>query len=173
VHLVEQMLLLSRIESGRSFQKQIADLSELVAQSIADIAPLALRKEIEPSLENPHGSIYIHCQPELITSMMRSLLANALQYSPGGTSITARLDTTGDKAIIHLCDQGPGIPASDRDKALSRFTRLDQRIGSGAGLGLAIARRIAERHNGRLSLSGRSDGCDGLCVVVELPLALS
>jgi len=171
VHLVEQMLLLSRIESGRGFQKQIADLSELVAQSIADIAPLALRKEIEPSLENPHGSIYIHCQPELITSMMRSLLANALQYSPGGTSITARLDTTGDKAIIHLCDQGPGIPASDRDKALSRFTRLDQRIGSGAGLGLAIAQRIAERHNGRLSLSGRSDGGEGLCVVVELPLA--
>jgi two-component system sensor histidine kinase QseC len=171
VHLVEQMLLLSRIESGRGFEKQTTDLSELVAQSIADIAPLALRKEIEPSLENLHGSIYIHCQPELITSMMRSLLANALQYSPGGTSITARLDTTGDKAIIRLCDQGPGIPESDRDKALSRFTRLDQRIGSGAGLGLAIAQRIAERHNGRLSLSGRSDGGEGLCVVVELPLA--
>jgi two-component system sensor histidine kinase QseC len=45
--------------------------------------------------------------------------------------------STGDKAVIRLCDQGPGIPEPDRDKALSRFTRLDQRIGSGAGLGLA------------------------------------
>ena len=171
VHLVEQMLLLSRIESGRGFEKQTSDLSDLVAQSIADIAPLALRKKIEPSLENPQGAIVIHCQPELITTMLRSLLANALQYSPAGTRITARLDTAGDKAIIRLCDEGPGIPASERDKALSRFTRLDQRIGSGAGLGLAIARRIAERHNGSLSLAGRPDGTPGLCVTIELPLA--
>lgn len=171
VHLVEQMLLLSRVESGRGFEQQTADLSELIAQSIADIAPLALRKEIEPSLVSPAGPIHVHCQPELITTMMRSLLANALQYSPGGTRISAHLETAGKKAIIRLCDQGQGIPESERSKALSRFTRLDQRIGSGAGLGLAIARRIAERHNGSLSLAARPDGTPGLCVVVELPLA--
>jgi len=102
---------------------------------------------------------------------MRSLLANAIQYSPEHTTIVTRCEPSGDGYLITVCDQGPGIPPEERERALSRFVRLDQRQGGGAGLGLAIARRIAELHGGQLTLSSRPDGASGLCVDIWLPAA--
>ncbi|MGM0767102.1 MAG: ATP-binding protein [Pseudomonadota bacterium] len=169
VHLVEQMLLLSRVESAAGFCPEKHSLSDIVAQSIADVAPLALQKHIEPSLDDQTTRAFIPCQAPLVTSLMRSLLANAIQYSPPGTSVDTRLEPQNDGYRVLICDQGPGIPGDAREKALGRFTRLDQRVGSGAGLGLAIARRIAEMHGGRLALLDREDGQPGLCVSVWFP----
>lgn len=169
VHLVEQMLLLSRVESGAGFSPENQNLSDIIAQSIADVAPLALQKRIEPSLDDQTRKAMIRCQAPLVNSLMRSLLANAIQYSPPGTSVETRLEAQDDGYRVLICDQGPGIPEDAREKALDRFTRLDQRMGSGAGLGLAIARRIAEMHGGRLTLQDRQDGQPGLCVSVWFP----
>lgn len=168
-HLVEQMLLLSRVDAGVGFSPEYVNLSDIVAQSIADVSPLALRKGIEPSLEDPGGQAMAHGQATLLNTLMRSLLANAIQYSPPDTRIETRLEAEGDGFRIRICDQGPGIPAEQRDKALGRFGRLDQRLGSGAGLGLAIARRIAELHGGELTLEDHPDGRPGLCVCIWLP----
>lgn len=169
VHLVEQMLLLSRVESGAGFSPERQNLSDIIAQSIADVAPLALQKRIEPSLDDQAGQSIIRCQAPLVTSLMRSLLANAIQYSPPGTCVETHLETADDGYRVLICDQGPGIPEDAREQALNRFNRLDQRMGSGAGLGLAIARRIAEMHGGRLALMERRDGQPGLCVSVWFP----
>jgi len=171
VHLVEQMLLMSRVDSGTDFRPQPCNLSDLVQQSIADVAPLALRKSIEPELEDLAPDARVNCHSALISTLMRSLLANAIQYSPADTRISTRLQASGSGYSIRVCDQGPGIPARDRERALSRFTRLDQRQGAGAGLGLAIARRITELHKGSLTLLDRSDGKTGLCVEIWLPAA--
>lgn len=100
---------------------------------------------------------------------MRSVLANAIQYSAEGTRIDILVSAKGAGYQVRICDQGPGIPAHDRERALGRFTRLDQRLGSGAGLGLAIANRIAEIHGGQLELEDRTDGRSGLCVTIWLP----
>ncbi|MBB5321040.1 ATP-binding protein [Marinobacter oulmenensis] len=170
VHLVEQMLLLNRVDAGGDFRPVPEDVSALVEQSIADVAPLALRKQVEPELESAAGLPAVSCHSALIATMLRSLLANAIQYSPAGTRITTTLAQKEGGVIIAICDQGPGIPPEERERALSRFTRLDQRQGAGAGLGLAIARRIAELHQGSLSLSGRGDGKPGLRVNVWLPV---
>jgi two-component system sensor histidine kinase QseC len=169
VHLVEQLLLLSRVEAGSQTAAETHNLSELVEQSIADVTPLALKKHIEPVLQDDAGQALIRCHSALIHSLMRSLLANGIQYSPANTIITTHLTPAGDGYTIAICDQGPGIPPDERERALSRFVRLDQRIGGGAGLGLAIARRIAELHGGHLILSDREDGQPGLCVQVWLP----
>lgn len=169
VHLVEQMLLLSRVDAGVDFRPEPVDLSPLVTQSIADVAPLALKKQIEPALDNPCDRAPVAGHGALLTTMLRSLLANAIQYSPPGTSVITTLDTRNDGYRVRICDQGPGIPPAERERALSRFTRLDQRQGAGAGLGLAIARRIAELHQGHLTLADRPDGGPGLCVSVWLP----
>jgi two-component system sensor histidine kinase QseC len=99
---------------------------------------------------------------------MRSVLANAIQYSPQNTVVTVTVETSDDGYLLSVCDQGPGILAEERDRALSRFTRLDQRAGSGSGLGLAIARRIAEMHGGSISLDNRPDGQKGLKVIICL-----
>ncbi|MCM0614112.1 sensor histidine kinase N-terminal domain-containing protein [Marinobacter sediminum] len=169
VHLVEQMLLLSRVDSGTDFKPEPQNLSALVEQSIADVAPLALRKGIDPVLEDTARNAVVNCHSALIATLMRSLLANAIQYSPAGTQINTRIRNTDNGFSIRICDQGPGIPTDARERALSRFTRLDQRQGAGAGLGLAIARRIAELHKGSLTLSDRDDGQTGLCVEIWLP----
>lgn len=172
VHLVEQMLLLSRIDAGTDSMPEVHNLSELMEQSMADVAPLALKKHIDPVLDDTTGGkSLVRCHSTLINTLMRSLLANAIQYSPEHTTITTRCEPSGDGYLITVCDQGPGIPREERERALSRFVRLDQRQGGGAGLGLAIARRIAELHGGQLTLSGRPDGETGLCVDIWLPAA--
>ena len=169
VHLVEQMLMLSRVESGNDFTPENHSLSDIVAQSIADVAPLALQKQIEPSFDDQTRQTPFRCQTSLINTLMRSLLANAIQYSPPGTAVETRLELVNHGYRVTICDEGPGIPEADRDTALRRFTRLDQRQGSGAGLGLAIAHRIAAMHGGQLILLNRPDGKSGLCVSVWLP----
>jgi len=169
VHLVEQMLLLNRVDSGADFTPEYHNLSAIVEQSIADVAPLALKKDIEPVLQDDAGQALVCCHSALINTLMRSLLANAIQYSPEHTTIETYLTPSGEGYHITVCDQGPGIPADERERALSRFVRLDQRLGGGAGLGLAIARRIAELHGGQLTLSDRPDGHSGLCVSIWLP----
>ncbi|MGC8119821.1 ATP-binding protein [Marinobacter sp. VGCF2001] len=169
VHLVEQMLLLNRVDAGIDFSPSDNNLSAILEQSIADVAPLALRKHIEPVLEDKLGQSMIQCHSALINTLMRSLLANAIQYSPEDTVISTTLTAVGDGYSIDVCDQGPGIDPAERERALSRFVRLDQRQGGGAGLGLAIARRIAELHGGHLILADRPDGGPGLCVQVWLP----
>lgn len=173
VHLVEQMLLLSRVDSGINFKPEPTNLSALVEQCIADVAPLALRKGIDPELEDDSHNISVNCHSALIATLMRSLLANAIQYSPTNTQIVTRIRPSNSGYSIRICDQGPGILADDRERALSRFTRLDQRQGAGAGLGLAIARRITELHGGLLTLSGRDDNRQGLCVDIWLPTLTS
>lgn len=172
-HLVEQMLVLNRVDAATDFSPENHNLSSILEESIADVAPLALQKNIEPILENETPQAMVHCHGVLINTLMRSLLANAIQYSPEHTSITTRLTPVGDGYQIAVCDQGPGIPPEQRERALSRFVRLDQRLGGGAGLGLAIARRIAELHGGQLVLSDRQDNGSGLCVIVWLPARLN
>ncbi|WP_323750143.1 ATP-binding protein [Marinobacter sp.] len=169
VHLVEQLLLLSKVDAGVDFRSEPQNLAELVEQSIADVAPLALKKQIEPELDNPCVLAMINCHGALIATMMRSLLANAIQYSPAGTRVSTTMREINGGFNVSICDQGPGIPPEDRERALSRFTRLDQRQGQGAGLGLAIARRIVELHGGQMTLTGRPDEQSGLCVTVWLP----
>lgn len=168
-YLVEQMLLLSRVDAGTDFTPEYRNLSAIIEQSIADVAPIALKKDIAPVLEDDAGQALVCCHGALINTLMRSLLANAIQYSPEHTVITTHLAPSGDDYCITVCDQGPGIPPEERERALSRFVRLDQRLGGGAGLGLAIARRIAELHGGQLTLAGRADGQPGLCVSIRLP----
>lgn len=169
VHLVEQMLLLSKVDAGVEAGPEPQDLAAILEQSIADVAPLALQKGIEPSLEDNTREAMIPCHSALVSALLRSLLANAIQYCPSGSAIETVLDAVDGGFRIRICDHGPGIAPEDRARALDRFVRLDQRQGLGAGLGLAIARRICELHGGTLSLQDRPDGQPGLCVGIWLP----
>jgi two-component system sensor histidine kinase ChvG len=73
-----------------------------------------------------------------------------------------------------VCDEGPGIPASEREKVFARFHSVrpeTEGFGDHSGLGLAIARTIAEAHDGSLVVADRPDGRSGACLVLELPAA--
>lgn len=168
-HLVEQMLLLSKVDGDQPFPFSRHDLAAIVEQCIAEVTPLALKKAIIPELESHGQDTTLECNAPLIQSLVQSLLANAIQYSPANTIITTNLDAGANALRLRICDEGPGIPKDQRKQAMYRFVRLDQRQGTGAGLGLAIADRIAELHHGRLTLMGRDNGREGLCVDLQLP----
>ena len=100
--------------------------------------------------------------------MMTNLLDNAVQHTPAGSSVNVVV--TGEGTVtITVVDTGPGIPHADRERVFDRFVRLDlaRSAESGGGLGLPIARWVAEQHHGTLALDPSQRGC---VFVVRLPL---
>lgn len=163
-HLVAQMLALSRLDPEQGLPLKPCNLTALATDVLAEMAPLALARAIEPELLAPDAPLIVQGNPDLLMTLIRNLLSNAIQYSPPHTQITLSLTCQEDQIILQLCDQGPGIPAAQRAHAMKRFVRLDQRQATGAGLGLAIVTRIAMLHGAVVKLEDRPDGQSGLCV---------
>ena len=86
-HLVEQLLVLNRVDAAIDFSPRSHDLAAIVDQSIADVAPLALKKNIEPVFENQAGTALINCNSALINTLLRSIFANAIQYGPADSRV--------------------------------------------------------------------------------------
>ena len=101
--------------------------------------------------------------------MLRNLIDNAIRYSPAGGSVRVRASTEGGAATLTVSDQGPGIPAEERDKVGQRFYRILGTEEFGSGLGLSIVKRIAELHGANLSLGDAAQG-RGLQVAVRFRL---
>lgn len=102
-----------------------------------------------------------------------NLLDNACSFSPPGGIVTVAIERQNDRISLSVSDQGPGIPVEAREKIFDRFHSLrpeGEQFGSHSGLGLAIARTIAEAHDGTLTASDRPDGKPGACLVLELPV---
>jgi signal transduction histidine kinase len=100
--------------------------------------------------------------------MFSNLFGNALKYTPRGGSIDVSLTKADGEVVLRVADTGPGIPAEDRERVFERFVRLDPARGpGGAGLGLAIARWVAEAHSGRLQVV--SGGSGGSVFAVSFP----
>lgn len=168
VHLVEQMLILSRLDPEEPATLEACDLHQLTTETLAEMAPVALQANKELQLE-ARPPIACMGNPTLLTTMIRNLVNNALQYSQPHSVVEVQLEQQANTVILKVCDQGPGIAPEHREQVLQRFVRLDGRRGQGAGLGLAIVQRITQLHQGSLVLSDRPDGMKGLCVTVILP----
>ncbi len=96
---------------------------------------------------------------ELLSQAVANLLDNAVKYTPAGGTVTVSLAQEGDRAVLSVCDTGPGIPAADRARVLERFVRLDaSRGGPGAGLGLSLVAAVARLHGATVSLADNQPG---------------
>jgi two-component system, OmpR family, sensor kinase len=104
-------------------------------------------------MEIPEEGPLADCDRERVAQIMRILLDNALRHTPVGTDVTVSAHRENGAAEFTVADEGPGLPAGSRDKAFERFYTGD--AARGAGLGLAIARELAERMDGRLILDDR------------------
>lgn len=151
--LVEQMLQLARLdpESGLP-EPQPVDLVALAESVCADLGPAILARNIDFALEAP-ASARVTGQADWLRVLMRNLLDNAIRYTPAGGKIVVRICSTGERIELEVADNGPGIPAAEREAVLQRFHRLHQDKQPGSGLGLAIVARIAELHRASLCLS--------------------
>lgn len=167
VHLVEQLLALARAEPGAGAAKVAMDLVATVREAIADAATLANAREAVVGFDAP-AKLPLIGDPQALRSLLRNLLDNALLYGGPAPHVRLSLKLQGDEAVVHVDDNGPGIPLAERERMFDRFHRRDPGQGSGSGLGLAIVRAIAQQHGGSVALHDSPQG--GLRVQVALPL---
>ncbi|HVY66428.1 MAG TPA: HAMP domain-containing sensor histidine kinase [Gammaproteobacteria bacterium] len=161
------LLRIARVESGayRSAFKPV-DLAPIV-RDVCELYQAAADERQIRLIGEPSGPVEVFGDRELLAQALTNLLDNAVKYTPTGGTISVRLEQKDDKARLSVADSGPGVPESDRDRVLQRFTRLDQaRSQPGAGLGLALVNAVTMQHHGRLTLG---DNAPGLVVTLELP----
>ncbi len=169
VRQTNQMLALARTDTAELVSEEI-DLAVLAEEITRAWWTEARAGHIDLGLDVPGEPIRVQAHPGLLKEALSNLLHNALRYTPAGGQVTVRVAAEPGEARLMVIDNGPGIPASERQRAGERFFRASNASQSGSGLGLAIVRSIAERHGGRLEVGGNPQG-QGLSVAIVLPLA--
>jgi signal transduction histidine kinase len=165
--LVDDMLVLARADGG-GYPVVLAevDLAELVAGCVRELGGRADDRDIHVSTSLE--LVRMKGDDALLRRMLGNLLNNALTYTPRGGSVTVSLARVPNGVELRVADTGPGIPPEDRDRVFERFVRLDPARGAGgAGLGLAIARWVAEAHGGGVRIV--SSGSEGTIFAANLP----
>jgi len=171
--MVDDMLVLARVDAGghriRPHQCLITDVMAECAE-VARVLCVAKGVAFEARLE---PAISCEIDEALVRQLALNLLENAVNYTAEGGGVALALRAGFEFAEIVVTDTGCGIPASDRDRIFERFVRLDEarRAEGGAGLGLPIARWIAEAHHGSLWLE--ASGPSGSTFVARLPHAIA
>jgi two-component system, OmpR family, sensor kinase len=169
--IVDDMLTLSRADAGQ-FPVNLRELylDELVAECAQSVRTLAAAKSIALAVESS-GELPVEADESLLSRMLLNLLDNAIKYTPAGGKVTIATAVTSEGPRITVSDNGPGISQQLQPRIFERFFRADQartRANSGgAGLGLSIAKWIAEAHHGSLELT--RSGPDGSVFTVRLP----
>lgn len=171
--LVEDLLMLARLDEGRPLQSAEVDLTALVAEAVWDARAGGGGHDwqLELSLDAP---ALVIGDAARLHQVVANLLANARMHTPVGTTVVASVDAAPDHCVVRVRDNGPGIPPALLPRVFERFTRADTsrsrtdaRAG-GSGLGLAIAAAITSAHGGRIdvhSVPGRTE------FTVDLPAA--
>ena len=167
-HLVQQLLTLARMEPEncqRPFND--VDLSALVKSVISDQTPAALNKQIDMGISRDE-TLSILGDSESLRMMLNNLLDNAIRYTPPKGQVDISLWQDTELARIEIEDNGPGIPASEREQVFTRFYRQPGSQELGSGLGLAIVLEIISQHRGTVQLESTENNT-GLKVVITLP----
>ena len=165
-HLVQQLLTLARLDPDQAGGKAaVCDLQSLARAAVAELAPSAWSKHIEIDLAEA-AAVEVSGHAGLIAILLRNLIDNAIRYSPAGGSVHVRAAAENGAASLTVIDQGPGIPAEERNKVGQRFYRVLGTEEYGSGLGLSIVKRIAELHEASVSLDDGGNG-KGLSVSIK------
>jgi two-component system sensor histidine kinase QseC len=164
-HLIEQLLTLARVDTLDSSVATACRIKNIAAEAIALLAPAALEKGVQLELLTEEEAS-VRGSPELLRVLLRNLLDNAIRHSPPGTVVQVNIGHEAGVTVLSVSDNGPGIPAEERDKVLERFYRPLGTQASGSGLGLSIVKRIAEVHDAVLQMEAASAG-KGLRVTLK------
>ncbi|WP_310110378.1 ATP-binding protein [Paraburkholderia phenoliruptrix] len=165
VHLVDQLLLLSRLEAGALTESGAVDLRTLAQRVAADIAPRSIARSQQLELDAPEPC-RVSGNEVLLVSLIRNLLDNAIRYSPAGARIAVSLSPRNRRVLLRVEDSGPGLSEEERARLGERFFRARGQWQSGSGLGWSIVQRVAGAHGAQLDVS-RSPLLGGLRVEVS------
>ena len=173
--MTEDLLFLSKADINKhkkdlAVQKEKINLSSLISGIYDSFVKLFEENQLLDNNKKIEQDIYIYANENQIRQLVTILLDNAIKYTREG-GVTLELDQDGQFAYIKVTDTGQGIPEDMREKIFERFVRADKarsRAAGGAGLGLSIAKSIAEEHSGQISVE--SEMSEGAAFCVKLPL---
>jgi two-component system OmpR family sensor kinase len=151
--LVEDLLLLARLDAGRPLEAAEVDLTRLAVDAISDAHAAGL--DHRWNLELPDEPVTIIGDGPRLHQVLANLLANARTHTPAGTEVTIRLFVQGESAFLAVHDNGPGVPAELMPDIFERFSRGEQsrsRTAGSTGLGLAIVAAVVAAHGGRIEV---------------------
>jgi signal transduction histidine kinase len=163
--LVGQLLMVAQLEALTIRPDDHADLSEVATELAGLMAPYAFKSGRSVAVVNADHPVIVRGNRDAIYQAMRNLVENALKFTPPDTEVEIEIDRSGS---VSVSDRGPGIPPEQRDLLFRRFWRADRRQSGGAGLGLAIAYRIATAHAGQLVVGDNPGG--GARFTLRIPL---
>ena len=170
--MLETALEISRIEGGAvEDRRQPIDLAAVAEDLVELYDPLAEQSGVR--VETRFEPVTAAADRELVSRALANLIDNALKYGGDALTVSTRLQSGADGerwAEIAVEDNGPGIAAADRARAVERFVRLDDaRTRPGGGLGLAMVSAVARLHGGSFVLSDAASGSKGLLATLRLP----
>ncbi len=168
IHLVEQLLLLARLDPdnrSRTTPTEVA-LDVLVKQIVSELSPIAEAAGVDLGV-GECVAIMVNGDTDGLYALLRNLIDNALRYGKKNGRIDVVLRRVGNNAMIEVSDDGPGIPDAEKGAVFDRFHRLASADIPGSGLGLAIVKEVVGHHHGSITLVDAQP--TGLCVRVELP----
>ena len=167
--VVEQLLTLSKLDPQEKLRDPITfNLNLVIEEVLADIAILAVKKEILFEFEPSEQPAFISGNATALSILIRNLVDNAIRYSPTHSSIQVATQIKSDHIELHVIDNGPGVPEKDMTRLFDRFFRVEGNKETGTGLGLAIVKHIAALHNARIEIK-KTQGSTGLHVTVYFP----
>ncbi len=166
--LVDDLLTMARIDSGLVMRPVPTDLRELADEVAAAVGLTGPGTEVR--VEGPAAPL--RADRDRLVQVVGNLVDNAVHAVGPGGHVLLRTRRGDGRVGLDVVDDGPGVPAADRERVFERLVRLDEARSThrgGAGLGLAIARGIARAHGGDLTCRGRDDGRPGAVLRLDLP----
>jgi len=168
--LVDDLLLLARLDAQRPLDRHRVDLLALATDAVHDAQSIAPKRTITLQVVDGPGTPEVLGDEPRLRQVLSNLVANALQHTPETAGITVRVGTAGGDAVLEVADRGPGMTQKDAQRVFERFYRTDSsraRASGGTGLGLSIVDSLVTAHQGRVTVTtapGR-----GCCFRVSLP----
>jgi signal transduction histidine kinase/HAMP domain-containing protein len=174
-HLIEDVLTLSKIESGAfKTMMQPVSLAGVVVADVTALQPTAAAKGLTFTWLDPDHGLVVNGDPGQLDRLVMNLLTNAVKFTPEGGSVGVSVECEGTMAVLRVTDTGIGIPAGEQKELFNRFFRASNAVElsiPGSGLGLAIVRTIVANHHGELEVTSHES--KGTTVTVRIPLITS
>ncbi|MGD8859986.1 MAG: HAMP domain-containing sensor histidine kinase [Myxococcales bacterium] len=171
-NLIENVLDFAALERGkRRYTMQEAELSEITRRAMETMRYRFEREGVQARFEHDGGPVHALVDEQAILLVIINLLDNAVKYGGEDGTVEVRLHAANGEARLEVRDHGPGIPVRHRKRVFERFYRTDTSQGArGSGIGLAIVKRIAEEHGGRVWVDDAPGG--GAVVGFAIPLRI-
>ncbi|VTU13526.1 PAS domain-containing hybrid sensor histidine kinase/response regulator [Variovorax sp. RA8] len=176
VRLVDDLLDIGRITSGKiRLEAKPVDLKEVVAEAIEATAPAAENKSQQLRIEADDTALWVTGDRARLIQVLSNLVGNAIKFTPAGGHVHVRADRDGDKAVLTVRDDGPGIASQDIGRIFNLFEQGEQdvaRLQGGLGLGLSLVQQLVSLHSGDVAAYSRGVPGEGSEFVVRLPLSV-